>query len=800
MFKMFFKNSLRLIAKDKFSNCLNILGLSIGIASFFLLISYVNFEFSYDRFHKNYKDIYRLQINWKKENKENKWALTAPGLGNIIKQDFPEVISSVRIMPSNNITAFYGEKKFRASNILYTDSSFFSVFTFKFLKGSPEKTFSEQNSIVLTKSIAKKIFGNEDPLNKVLTFYDKNGKFITTVKGVIEDIPENSHIKFDYLISFNVQSQLRGNNFLTDLRYLRCFTYLFLKPGTNYHNLELKFPKLIKEHKINEIRKCDDITLLLQQIKDIHLHSNLEWDTKNGNAVVVYILLFSSILVMLLAWINFINISITKSIDRIKEIGIRKILGSSKTFITIQLLFDSFIQNLISLILSFIWLFIMFYILNTLGINVLISLSVVFVLLFFLFFLIISSLFLGIYPAVVLSNTKLASIVKGTLSFSPKGALFMQCLSGFQFLISTVILAITLTINDQVNFMINYDKGIDINNIIVIKTPMSNDNYINKIRTFRNELLKYPEIKNISHTTSIPSEEVPINNVNNIKKLENGNDQGYSIASIDIDNEYIPTYNLKLLAGKNFSNNYLNEKRNLLINESALKLLGYVKPDNAINSKLVIDTIYTIIGVVKDFHQESLKRNKIPILFSFADEGGGYYCIKYTSDQKKVLNILKRHWEEIFPVDALDYFLLEDFYNSNYKTDIRFKQVFTLLTILSLIISCIGIFGLSYFTSVSRTKEVAIRKVLCAKKGTVLLLFVKRYVGLILITSIIGVPSSLFIINKILENYVYKINISVFTVIVPILIILLITLLTIFYHIYKVASTSPAKCLKSDNF
>lgn len=793
MYENYIKLIYRQIVKNKFFSLLTFSGLAIGMTSFLLLTQYVKYEFDYDNFHQNINTICRIQLN-SYDGKELNFSMaqTPPMLGPTLKKQFPEVKEFLRIRRAEEKTFIYNQKKLKAMRIL-ADSTFFTVFSFKLLEGSEKKVLVNPNSIVISENIAKKLFHEEDPIGKTIKLDNTNKVY--SVTGIFEDIPNNSHLEFDIILPLNTNwNSWQDFNFNT---------YVLFQNEGDYQNLQKKMPQFIKNFVVWD-SSTDGLEFIMQPLKSIHLHSELLYDTKNGDIKTIKFLFVISIIILLISLINYINLTTARSLERAKEVGVRKVLGSYKAFLIKQFLFESLILNAIPVILSIFFVFILYPYFNILTgkefdiytfNNYWFFISVV-----FLFAL--GSLLTGIYPAFVQSSFKPVTMLKKVkLSNSKAGTIFKRGLLASQFFSSIILIVFTIVIFKQIKLMKEQDKGIDIKNIIAVQLPnlqLKDSVSIQNNENFKNELNKYSDIKKISSSSTIPGKN-PVFRAGIWRKNdipENSKMQ----ALITIDYDFFELYNINPIAGRSFSKEFGSDFNAIIINESSLKFLNFESANDAINQVINIygeDTEFKIIGVVKNFNQESLKKSIEPIVFLLSNKINKYFSIKINkNNQQNAISIISNKWEQTFEGESFDYIFIDDHFNSLYKEDLKFGKVIGTFSILAIIITCIGILGLSLYNIIQKTKEIGVRKVLGADIKNILYVLIKEYIGIIAIVTLVSWPVSYFLINKWLQNYAYRTSIPFWIILFAGFIVLIITVSTVFYHTYKAAKKNPVIALK----
>jgi len=803
MFRSYFKIAFRNLTKNKTFSLINIVGLAVGMAVFLLIIQYVAFELSYDSFHENADNIYRVRNDRIYADKHDKSAGCPPALGPTLKQEFPEVLEFARLhgtrYMNNTATYIAGQDRVITHNqekIYYAEASFLRMFSFPMLKGSAELALEEPFTVIISESSARKYFGNVDPLNKIITITNGYGSQDCTVTGIFKDIPENSHIKFEFLISYKTLISRH-----TDAEYYwgwNAFnTYILLAKNTNPGSLEKKFPELIEKYK--NYNKDYKRAYILQPLQHIHLHSKLRFEPEvNGDTKSVHFLIIIAVFIIILAWINYINLSTSRSVMRAKEVGVRKVLGSHRTQLVKQFIAESLMLNIIAFILAIMLAeFASPYFNELTGKPLTLSLlkdswtvmaSVI----------LIGAFTSGFYPAFVLSSFNPISVLKEKLYRHSKGLNLRKGLVVFQFTVSIIIIATSLIVYRQLAFMLNTDLGMNIDQTLVIKAPQINgfDSYKSR---FKNALLSLITIKNIATSSTVPGKDYS-NASSGIRPLHSQPEDGTQCFFIDVDEEYFKLYQVQFLAGRNFSKDFSTDNENIILNEEAVKVFGLGEPENALNQQILFGglggQIRRTIGIIKNYHHESLKSNIQPVIFNFTN-GGRYFSLKIdTRNIKQTMAQIKNTWEEVFTAQPFDYFFLDEIFNTQYKADQQFGKVFALFAFLAIGVSCLGLFGLTSYTTSRRTKEIGIRKVVGATVPNILTMLTKDFIKWVILANFIAWPAAYFTMNRWLQNFAYRIDISLWMFVLAGGIALIIALLTVSWQAIRAAMANPVEALR----
>lgn len=823
MLKNYFKIAYRNLLKNKVFSVVNIFGLAIGMAGCFFIYGYVHFESSYDRFHKRAADIYRVNISFAGSFANLAGMSTNhPAVGPAMKQDFPEVVDFARVvspsifMPATLVS--YTDSKantvtFNQEKLYIADPSFLTLFSFPFLAGDPAKALSEGGTIVISGTMAHKYFGNENPLGKTLLL---NRRQPLKVTGVFRDVPENSHIKFDMLVSFRTMGDKWGYD---NWGWPEFYTYVLLAPGTDPKKLEAKFPSFIDKYLADKMKELNFRTIFhLQPITDIHLRSDaLKGPEPNGSEREIYFLSIIGIFILVIAWINYVNLSTAKSVERAKEVGLRKVVGAMKMQIIAQFIMESFIINLLALSLAAIIVSVCLpYFGPFIGKNLHQS-----ALLSGLwqtpgFWLALVAIFLagafvvGAYPALVLSAYKPSLVLKGNFLRSDKGILLRKILVSFQFVLSLLLIAGTITVYRQLSFMQNETLGYNKDQVIVVKEPPILDStFLYKINSFKTQLLNNPAVTDVAASSDIPGKTVI--GRNSVRKASEDKTHNFITYITEVDEHFINTYQMQLAAGRNLVRQdtadfwTTRNKVRVLVNERIVAALGYKSNEAAIHQDIIFsygqgDLKGEIVGVLNNYHQRSLREAYDPMLYLYPSyDNWKYLSINIKTRQlQQNLSAIKDLYSSTFSGSPFEYVFLDEYFSRQYQSDQRFGKVFGLFTALAIFVACLGLLGLSSFVVRLRTKEIGIRKVLGATLYSLLILFSGDFVKLVCIATVIAIPIVYFMAGRWLNNYAFHIHLSWLIFVMPPVMLLAISLITISLQSVRAALANPVKSLRTD--
>lgn len=803
MIANYIKTAFRNFFKYKTYTLINILGVAIGTAAFILIMQYIGFERSYDKFHEDSDRIYRLRYERESEDGETvRFASCCPPAALRIRDQFAEVEKIARLFKYSAVIST-GENKFLEDRIFFAEPDFLDILKFEFLKGDPLNGINKPNSAFISQSTAIKYFGTIDCIGRNFIF---NGKTSYQVTGIFKDIPYNSHIKFDFLLCYKNILNIYGQDIEDSWGDTGAFTYLRVKGGTDIHKLEKSFVQ-IAEAEFGEVLDYYKIKMHLpmQPLEDIHLESHFQQEYEvNGDKSAVNILFIIAFFVIIMAWINYINLSTARSLNRAKEIGLRKVVGASRSQLSVQLFIETVILNVFAVVLALgiVELSSSFFS-DLTGIPLEFSIWDQTWLLIILPLIIIAGVLLtGFFPVLVISSFSPVEIVKGKFASSRSGLILRKVLVVFQFSLAMLLIVGTLAVSKQVSFMKKQDLGFSVDQMLVLNLPrVKDDSFNSKLETFKQELQSLNNIKEVCVATEVPGRQIYWDAGGIYKEGQDSDSKNYQIIGIDYD--FMDMFDCKILYGRNFSREFMDESKSLILNETAVDWLGFENSEKAVGGKVVYwGEEFTVIGVVKDFHQQSPKQAFEPHIFRYMPAGRGRLgVIAMNLNQAEIQNTIKfirDKWDQFFPGNPFDFFFLDEYYNQQYKSDELFGKVFGVFSSLGIIITILGIFGLSLFSASQRVKEIGIRKVLGSSVSQVLILLVNDILKLLAISLIISIPVIYYLVNIWLDNFAVKMPVDVWLFIVPVLIVGCITLLTVSYQTIKASVANPVISLREE--
>jgi putative ABC transport system permease protein len=734
-------------------------------------------------------------------------AVTNGPIARASKAAFPQIEEYVQM---NNAylegVVSTGNYKFRLKNSFYASEAFFKVFSYKLLKGDRNTALKEIQSIVLSESMAKKFFGNEDPMGKIIKY---NDRFPLKVTGVFEDVPPNTHMKFEILVSYATLLRNFNNYAETEQAWISDethYTYLKLKPGTDIPKLEAAFAGLVQK-KIGHLLKAknQDKVFSLMPIKDIHLNSDFDSEIEeNGNKQTVIFFAIIAVIILVIGWVNYINLSIATSFNRYKEIGMRLVHGATKKQLKYQFMIEAIMINLIAIVISIITIKLIYPLFSSytgmeINSTALKNTKIWFV---FLGIILLGSFFSSIYPSYILSSLNPVQVLKGKNQKTIGGFSFRKILIGTQFAISVSLVIGTIIVLKQVSFMKMEDPGITIEETVIVQRPdVIDSTWSAKHESFKNELKSLVFVEQVCFSRQTPGELINytqgfIKDINDIKN------PSFLMYNNFVDHDFLKLYNLKLIAGNDFMNG--NKDLNVIISRRALKTLSYKTPEEAIG-KIILNegwnVKHKIVGVIEDFRQQSPKEEYLPMVFMHCPNPrvAAKYSIKIkTNDMKSALTGIEAKWKSIFHDEVFEYFFLNEKYDNQYKSDIQFGRIFLLFSIIAISIACVGLFALTLFTILLRKKEISIRKVIGASVNDIFMIFAKDYMILVLIASVIAIPFMYFVMNKWLQDYAVKIPLSIWFFLFPVFLLVLIVGISISSLVLKTTSANPSKNLRTE--
>ncbi|HEX5153769.1 MAG TPA: ABC transporter permease [Parafilimonas sp.] len=791
------------MTKHKVYSILNIIGLSAGLTCFAFIALWVNDELSFDKFNTNYDRIVRLVSTTKTETGVVESAVSGAPMAKALKDDYPEVENTVRMDMHEEIVE-HEKQQVLQPGILLTDPSFFNVFSYKLSRGNAATALNEPYTIVLTQSTAKKYFGDEDPMGKTLVIFlkDSTGRGASyKVTGVMPDPPENAHFTFNMLASFKTV-EVADPDVLTidgwgDASY---YTYLLLKKGVDYKTFSNKITHFYGKHIGDLFNIWKPIySYKLQPLSDIHLRSNLQYEIAPvGNITQVYIFFTIGIFILLLAGINYTNLATARATGRAKETAVKKVTGAAKKQLIAQYLSESVLTAFIALLFSLLTCFLLQPFFNRLTGKELSLFSFPLLLLFLSSVTIFTGIISGIYPAIVLSAFKPAIVLKGSFKSSDKGILLRKTLVVSQFVITIILMTGIVIINAQMSFIQHKDLGYNKDALIYLAVN-GNADVIKGYAAFRNDLLSNPQISGIATSNSLIVGGLSSGGAETIDIR--GNLLHVNTSRLRVDEHYMNVYGIKLLAGKNFTVNSANDTtRQIILNELAVKKFGWETAGDAIGKPFKIGGQQgMVIGVTNNFHYSSLQQPIEPLAIYPLQNHFSRITLKVDMAQtKQVISFIQSIWKKHFASALFAYDFVSRQIKRQYESEGRFTTIFFYFSVLSLLIACLGLYGLISFTIFQKTKEIGIRKVLGATANSIAAMLSAGFLKLVLLACFFAVPMAWYIMNKWLENFAYRVNISWWMFSAAGLIVVIIALITVSFQSVKAALANPVESLRTE--
>jgi putative ABC transport system permease protein len=801
MLRNYLTSAYRNLKKTKVYSLINILGLTLGMTICLLLLHYVNYEKSYDSFHKNADRIYRIRYE-RIDSKGDavRFASCAPPAGKLFREEFQEIEKLTRVF-FYQASVSYEDAKFYEGRIFYADPEFAEIFDFQFLSGDPIKSLAQPGNAFLSETTAKKYFGDADPIGKRFAI-DKTEEY--QVAGVFKDAPGNSHIKMDFLLPMQNLAQRYGDSYMLAWGHTGMYTYALMRENADIAAFEAKLPEWINE-KVPWLKEIDMImNLPLQPLDDIHLTSHYMQEYEiNGNQNAVTYLTIIAFFIILMAWVNYVNLSTARAMTRAKEVGMRKTIGASRLQLAAQFFTETIIINMIVLVLTIMLTEAARPFFNTLTgmpLSVHAWIQPWFwpaIIILFAVGIILS----GIYPVFAMASFKPIVAFQSNTSSVSQGFTLRKLLITFQFAMALVLLICTFTIYDQISYMRQQELGFDVEQLLVFKSPrVRPENVEDRFRQFKEELKKDQTISDACHVTEVPGKQLYWD-AGGIHKKGADPSEGKNYQNVGVDYNFLDVFDVKMLAGRTFSRDFSTDTSSIILNETAVSHMGWESIDEAMNGQVSYwGKIFKIVGVISDYHQQSPKAAYEPTLYLLRPTGRGVrgqFAIKInTKDVRESLQFVEAKYTDFFPGNPFEYFFLDDYFNQQYQADELFGRVFTLFAFLAMIITALGILGMSALNVAKRTKEIGVRKILGASIGKILYLLSKEYVKWVAVSCIIAWPLAWYAMHLWLRGFANHITIGWWSFIASAVIALAISLLTVTIQAWKAAVANPVETLR----
>lgn len=804
MVQNYWNSACRNLMKRKVFSFINIFGLAVGMASALLILTYVAFEFSFDKMHSKSDRIYRVQSTFHEgEVLTDNWATSSFGYGSAMQENLAGIEDYTRvgciIQPEQLVK--YGELCLRENEVAYADPGFFRLFDFELLKGDRATCLSTPGQVVVTERIARKYFRDEEPLGKILIFNSNLGKVSCEVTGVMKEMPSNSHIHYNFLLSYKSLPE-----WVQEYWYKHeAYTYLLLDSPERKEEIERAFPQMAEKYKTEEALKNKTWGVRLEPLEEIHLDPQLGYEAElKGNRSAIIALIFGAIAILVIAWINYINLTVARSMERAKEVGVRRVVGAFPKQLVGQFLFEALVMNLIALIIAIGLIELLLPAFNQL-VGRTVTFSVWFteywgllVLLLFAAGIYIS----GYYPAWALLRKKPIVLLKGKFQNSRAGESTRKVLVIVQYTASMILLCGTLVVFAQLSYMRRQSPGVKTDQILVIKSPAPTEDMKTKMEAMRKALKRLPLVSKVTCSGSVPGEEVAMFLSN--RRAHDALKQNRLYEMLGCDPDYIEAYGMEIAAGRGFSEEYGDDINKLVINETAVRMLGYVNNEDAIGEEISVETIgepMQVIGVVKDYHQQALNKSYTPIMLFHKDKIDWIpqryiSVVMQTDDPSALVAQIAGVWNSYFADSSFDYFFLDQFYDSQYRQDEAFGVLMGGFTGLAIFVSCLGLWVLVMFSCAVRTKEMGIRKVLGASKWNLFYQLGKGFFIPVMIAVVVALPISWFCMNAWLSHYAFRTDLKVWFFMLPVVLMLFISFLTVAGQTMKVIYSKSARSLR----
>jgi putative ABC transport system permease protein len=805
---LFFLTAIRNLRKQPGYVLLNVFGLAIGLTSFLFITLYVLNELSFDRFHKNYENIYRPKVVGRMAGSELNQAITTAPMAQTILNDYPEVITTARVTKMGDWLISFGDIRYNEEGILFADSTFFDVFDFKLLRGDPKTALVRPRSMVLTEEFAAKYFGKTDPLGQKMSVEADTNLY--TVTGVVQNVPGNSHIKFDMLGSMSSYPQRANSQFWLNHNF---YTYFVVRAGTDKDILQEKFQEIVVKYVGPQIQEFIGISLadfqnagndfryVLEPLKDIHLKGAPQYNLEPpGSLTTVYIFAVIAFLILIIAIINYVNLATAKSATRAKEVGVRKVSGANKTGLIVQFIGESVLIVTLAALIAVFLVYALTPSFNDLAGN---DLTIAVFdsptgIISFVSLIILVALAAGFYPAFVLASYNPVEVLKGTLSPGSMSARLRGLLVIVQFTISIVIIIGSIIVYNQLNFITKKDLGFNKENLIIIRRP---DAFYQQMKPFRDRLLQIPGVEEVGFSRAVPGGKY---NNNAFFKDDDPEKNTYLINQTQVSFDFPQALGIQLTQGRFFSTEFGADSSSVLINEAAVKSLGLKDP---VGKYILIPSgpkqfhRLSIIGIMKDFNIESSHKNITPVCFTVLYQGGGdqFATVRLNgTNTEATIRAIEQVWQSFTTRQPFQYDFFTGIWNNMYKAEMKTGKIFIIFSVLAIFIACLGLIGLVTYITNKRTREIGIRKSYGASSMNVLRLLSREVVYLIVISSVIAYPLAYFGSKYWLEGFADKMTISPLIYISATIIGFVIGWLATVYQSYRAASYNPAQALRTD--
>lgn len=808
MFKNYVKTTYRYMMKNKAITFLNIFALALGTGAFLLILNYVMYERSYDTFHDRSDRTYRVALKWFKAGQpDGDIAANFYGAGPALKREIPEVEESARLRPwFGGTVVSHGQTHHKMDKIFFADPEVFDVFSFPMIKGNGHTALANPGSILISESVSNLLFGKEEAIGKTISLKQGTDNREFEVDGVFKDIPSNSHIHFNLLLPYKNLGDFGETNWT----FSEVYTYVVFNEGTDFDQLQAKFPDMIKKFNGEDLADGDfSNDFLLQPIADIHLHSHLDNEVEvNGDSSIIYSLMMIGLIILAVVYINYQNLTSANVINRAKEVAVKKIFGSVKRHIIFQVFTDAFIINLLAIVIGLIMVDIFTGYSQAYNARInqaniweqtwiwptLLALSLV------------GPVLTSLYPAILTASLNPSTSLKGRFKHSNMGIRLRKGLTFFQFSASVILIAYTLTVFQQTDFMRSQKLGVNIDEILVVRAPIVRDeSFAQKVRFFKEEILEGAAVKSVALSSEIPGNKIGWNNTS-IRK-QNASDEEINESQIlGVDYDFIKTYELELMDGREFDKRVSTDIKSLIINEAAVPSLGFNTPEEALNYPIKWENRedgngFKIVGVVKNYHQTSLKESIEPTIFTLEPDAGEYVSVKLLSNQgnlEQAIAQIRESYDSFFPSNSFDYFFLDNHFNEQYLVEQDYSRALSLFTFIAIVVSSLGLFALILLSFNQRARILSIHRVMGASiKDTIALLSLNT-LKLVAFSILVSIPIAYLVVRDWLNGYAFRVELGWWFFLLPSLGIIFVVFIAMSYHIIKVTNLNPIKNLRDD--
>ncbi len=806
MIRNYFKVAFRNLWRHKFYSLINITGLAIGVACCLLITLFVVDELSYDKYHTKGDRMYRVGFSGSLGGRDFVGATASSPTGPTLVQDYPEVESATRFRDRGSYLVRYEDKTFKELGIVFVDGNVFETFDFKLIEGNPASVLTEPNTAVITPGIAEKYFGSEDPIGKTLRL---DNSFDYRVTGVMDDIPRNSHFRFDIFLSMESLSESRNGQWMS----FNFQTYIVLQPGSDPDALEAKFPNMIETYIGPQVEQYLNITLdefaeqgnrigfFLDPMHDIYLKAAVD-DELGTPSDIRYVYIFSAIaiFILLIACINFMNLSTARSANRAKEVGVRKVMGSLKRQLVNQFISESVLLSLFAFVLAIGIAYLALPTYNQLAQKqLLIPIANPLFILTILMGALVVGFLAGSYPAFYLSAFKPATVLKGNLKSGMKSSWLRNSLVVFQFATSIILIVATLVIYNQLEYVQNKKLGFNKEQVLVVEDAYALGNQLVSIKE---ELKNEADIDNVTISGFLPDAKSDRNNNGYFPGHQPTSDNVFVIQTWRVDYDYLATMGIELVDGRNFAPEFPSDSTAIIVNETLVETMGWDNAMGEIISRFSDDPnnpeSYHIIGVVKDFHYNSLHENIGPLILHFGNSRGLMSMRLNAQDIPRAIRTVEDKWNSVANGQPFAYSFLDDRFNESYQQEQRIGKIAMAFSSLAIFVACLGLFGLAAFTAEQRTKEIGIRKVLGASVAGIIFILSKDFGRLIIVAFVLATPLAWYVMDDWLTSFAYRTNLSPVIFIIAGLTALMVSWLTMSYQSIKAARANPVDSLKDE--